>query len=274
MLHTKSQVIEIQGHRGCRGLMPENTLQAFEKAISIGVQTLELDIAISKDKKVIVSHEPYMSRTICLDPEGNEISKDKDKMYNLYEMTYEEIKVFDCGTKFHKRFPKQEKLKTCKPLLDAVFLLADALNNDIKYNVEIKAKPKYDNIYTPRPKEFVQLVLQIIEKYKVFRRCNLQSFDLRILEEIKIQAPQMKVAILIDRDESILEKLKQLSFKPEIISPFYKLLNKEIVEDYKQKGLKVIPWTVNSKSEMKKMISFSVDGIITDYPDLLFKTLQ
>ena len=272
MNNTKSQTIEVQGHRGCRGLLPENTLPAFKRAIALGVHTLELDIAISKDKKVIVSHEPYMSRTICLDANKNEIPK--DKKYSLYAMTYKEIKSFDCGMRFHKKFPHQEKLAAFKPTLDAVFVMGDALNNNIKYNIEFKAKPVYDDIYTPKPKEFVQLVLKTIEKHKVFNRCNLQSFDLRILEEIKLQAPQMDVAILIDKNECISEKLKQLSYKPKIISPYYKLLNKDIVVDYKNKDFKIIPWTVNSKSEMKQMISFNVDAIITDYPDILIKILQ
>ena len=269
-----SRTIEVQGHRGCRGLLPENTLPAFKRAIDLGVDALELDVAISKDKKVIVSHEPFMSRTICLDPKMNEITKEKDKTYNLYQMTYEDIKAFDCGMKHHKRFPEQEKLKAYKPTLESVFLMADTLKNKIKYNIEIKAKPGYDEIYTPQPKEFVQLVVKTIEEYKVFKRCNLQSFDLRILEEIKIQTPLMKVALLIDKDESISDKLTQLSYKPEIISPFYKLLNKEIVEDYKKSGFQVIPWTVNSIPEMKKMISYNVNAIITDYPDALIRILQ
>ena len=266
-----SQSIDIQRHRGCRGLMPENTLPAFKKAIALGVDTLELDVAVSKDKKVIVSHEPYMNAAICLDAYGKEIPKPDSEKHNLYQLTYAEIKAFDCGTKFHKRFPKQEKIKTYKPSLDEVFTNSNALNNAIKYNIEIKAKPEYDTIFTPKPEEFVKLVLQTILEHQVFNRCNLQSFDLRILEEIKKQAPEMQVAILVDEDENISEKLKQLSYKPEIISPYYKLLDKETISKFHKEGFKVIPWTVNTASEMQEMIRFNVDGIITDYPDVLLK---
>ena len=189
--------LDIQGHRGCRGLLPENSLPAFQKAVELGVTTLELDLAISKDKKVVVSHEPFISRTYCLDSLGNEISEEDGKKYNFYQMTYEEIKLFDCGSKAHPRFPKQEHFKTNKPLLSEVIELGDSLNPDIRYNIEIKASPEYDNIFSPEPKEFVELVLEVINKYGIFDRSNLQSFDVRILNEIKQQAPKMKTALFI-----------------------------------------------------------------------------
>lgn len=106
----QEQNIDIQGHRGCRGLLPENSMPAFIRAIELGVHTLELDLAISKDKKVVVSHEPFMSRKICLYASGNEILQSMDMKYNLYEMTYDEIKQFDCGLKFHPDYPNQAKI--------------------------------------------------------------------------------------------------------------------------------------------------------------------
>ncbi|KJD32071.1 glycerophosphodiester phosphodiesterase [Tamlana nanhaiensis] len=265
---------DIQGHRGCRGLMPENTLPAFKKAIALGVHTLELDVAVSADKIVVVSHEPFLSRTICLDAEGHKIPKEDDMKYNLYQMTFDSIKQYDCGLKKHPRFPEQEKLKAYKPSLDEVFKLAKQLNPNIKFNIEIKAKPKYDSVFTPKPKEFVALVLNVIEENNAFAESNLQSFDLRILEEIKRQSPKMKVAILVDEDENINEKLKQLSYKPEIVSPYFKLLNKHTVEALQTDNFKVIPWTVNKSKDLEKMIDYRVDGIITDYPDRLINILE
>jgi glycerophosphoryl diester phosphodiesterase len=254
--------------------MPENSLPAFEKAIDLGVHTLELDLAISKDKKVVVSHEPFFSRLYCLDPEGNEISKQDDMAFNLYEMTYDEIKQFDCGTKFHTKYPKQEKLKVYKPLLSEVIAMAETRNDQIKYNIEIKAKPLYDGKYTPTPKEFTALVLEVIKEYNVFNRVNLQSFDLRTLEEIHKQAPNMKVALLVDGSEDINGKLKSMSFKPEIISPYYKLLQANTVATLQSKEFMVIPWTVNKEQDMKLMIDYRVDGIITDYPNILIDLLK
>ena len=271
---TKKESIDIQGHRGCRGLLPENSLPAFKKAIELGVHTLEMDLAISKDKQVIVSHEPFISGTYCLDIHGNEISEEDQLNYNLYQMDYDLIKQFNCGSKTYKRFPEQLKMKIHKPLLSEVFMQSEELNSKIKYNIEIKAQPDYDDVFTPKPKEFVQLVLNVIEAHHVFERTNLQSFDLRILEEIKKQAPNMKVALLVEEDEFIDEKLEALSFIPEIISPYFKLLTKESVLKYHQENYQIIPWTVNDIKDMGTMLDFKVDGIITDYPDRLITLLK
>lgn len=271
--HSKP-TIEVQGHRGCRGLLPENSLLAFDKAIELGVHTLELDLAVSKDGIVVVSHEPYMSRTICQKPDGSEILFEEDRLYNLYQLTFEEIQTFNCGTKYHDRFPNQQLIKAAKPSLAQVFELAEAQNPNIKYNIEIKAQPDYDNIFTPEPAEFVRLVLEQINKYDVFERTNLQSFDLRILEEVKRQAPTMPVAVLIDGNEVIIEKTNNLSFKPEIISPYFQLLNQKEVKMFQSVGFQVIPWTVNDVSDMRRMIDYGVDAIITDYPDRLLALLS
>lgn len=265
--------VDIQGHRGCRGLLPENSLPAFEKAIDLGVHTLELDIAITKDEKVVVSHEPFMSRTICYDPEGNNIPEEMDMAYNLFEMTHDEIKQFDCGSKFHSKFSKQEKLKTYKPLLSEVFELVKAKSSKVKFNIEIKSKPRYYGIYTPQPKDYVKTVIDEIIDHKMFEFVNLQSFDLNILEEIKKQSPNMPVALLIDEDESISTKLSQLSYKPEIISPYFKLLSQEESQKFQSEGYLIIPWTVNESEDMKTMLNWEVDGIITDYPDRLIALL-
>lgn len=266
---TKITSVDIQGHRGARGLLPENTLQAFNKAIALGVHTLELDVAVSKDGIVVVSHEPYMNHEIMLTPDGQEISKAKEQSYNLYAMTYDSIKQYDCGLKVHPRFPEQQKIKAYKPTLKEVIVEAEKRNPNIRYNIEIKAQPDYDEVYTPTPKVFVDLVLAVLKETEVFNRTNLQSFDIRVLEAINRASPNMKVALLVDENETIENKLKSLSFTPEIISPYYKLLSKTVVSDFQNRGFLIIPWTVNTVTEMEEMIAFKVDGIITDYPDKL-----
>lgn len=265
--------IDIQGHRGCRGLLPENSLPAFEKAIDLGVHTLELDIAITRDNEVVVSHEPYMNPVICFNPAGNVIEDSLKRSYNLYKISHQEIKAFDCGTKFHSTYPDQQKLKTYKPLLSEVFELVAAKNSDVKFNIEIKSKPEYYGIYTPQPKAYVALVLDVIKKHKVFNSVNLQSFDLLILEEIKLQSPKMPVALLVDEDEVIETKLNKLSYQPEIISPYFKLLTQDKVKDFQSQGFQIIPWTLNNEADLQLMINWQVDGIITDYPDRLIKIL-
>lgn len=267
-------MIAIHGHRGCRGLLPENTIPAFQKAIAIGVDAIEMDLAISKDLQVVVSHEPYMSRRICLDPNGNEIPIQDDMKYNFFRMNYEEIKQFDCGLKYHPDYPDQIKIRTFKPLLSDVIEISKSLNPNIRFNLEIKSKSKYDNLFAPEPKVFVELVLEVINRFGVLKNTNLQSFDLRILKQIKEQSPSIRVALLIDSNEAIQKKLKKLSYKPEVISPYFDLLNNDMVQYLKKDGFTVIPWTVNSSSDLKRMISYNVDGIITDYPDRLKALLQ
>lgn len=266
--------MDIQGHRGCRGLLPENSLPAFEKAVDLGVNTLELDIVITKDNKVVVSHEPYMNAVICQTPNGEDISDGKGISYNIYKMSYEEIKVFDCGSKFHPTYPHQEKLKTYKPLLSELFDLVKSKKSDVKFNIEIKSDPSYYGIYTPQPEVYVGLVLDEIMNHDMFGLVNLQSFDLNVLEEIRKQSPNMKVALLVDENETIQSKLEKLSYKPEIISPYFKLLTAEDIRDYQSQGFQIIPWTINTKEDMIQMMFWNVDGIITDYPDRLIEMLN
>ena len=275
MSYSSKTKIDIQGHRGCRGLMPENSLPAFEKAIDLGVNTLELDVAITKNNEAVVSHEPFMSRKICYNPKGEDIPYSMDKKYNLYNMTHEEIKTFDCGLKFHPDYPNQEKVKAYKPLLTEVFKLTKSKTSAVKINIEIKSKPEYYGIYTPQPDEYVNIILREINEYKMFNRVNLQSFDLSILREIRCQSPNMPIALLVNDDEDIWQKITGLETKlPEIISPYYKLLDSAIVKSLKAEKFKVIPWTINENEDMKKMIAWQVDGIITDYPDQLVKILS
>lgn len=269
-----NKVIDIQGHRGCRGLLPENSLPAFEKAIDLGVNTLELDIVVTKDNKVVVSHEPFMNPVICYNPEGEPIPDALQTHYNLYKMNYEDIKAFDCGSKFHPTYPKQEKLKTYKPLLSEVFDLVTSKKSDVNFNIEIKSEPKYYGVFTPQPEAYVKLVIDDIKKYKMLSRVNLQSFDVTILEEIKKQLPKMKVALLVDWTETIPNKLEKLSYKPEIISPYFKFLTAQVIKDYQSQGFQIIPWTINTEKDMRQMVSWKVDGIITDYPDRLIEILN
>lgn len=272
---TAKPSFDIEGHRGCRGLYPENSLPAFEHAITLGVTTLELDLAISKDKKVVVSHEPFMNHEIALDPYGNNISAENEKNYNLYTMSYDSIKQYDSGSKQHPRFPNQKKLETYKPLLSEVIDLAEKKSRKkIQYNIEIKSSPEYDEVFSPNVDEFVRLALQVLNTKKISKRVILQSFDVRALEEIHKYAPKIRTALLVDEGESIERKLADLSFKPTIASPDFKLLDKTVVEKLQRQGLKVIPWTLNKKEDITRMLDYGVDGIISDYPNIAMEVLD
>lgn len=265
-----------QGHRGARGLLPENTIPAFKKAMDLGMGTLELDIAVSADKHIIVSHEPWMSAEICLDKDGKEMSEEKGESLRIYEMTLEEIALHDCGTKVHSRFPEQEKMAVSKPSLKDMVTAVEAYAKEKNYplpfyNIEIKSEPDYDGILSPPIADFVKITIAEITNLGIKDRTNLQSFDLRALEEIHKQAPEITVAYLVELMFNAPYALRKLSFKPEIYSPSYKLVNKSMMRAMKKRDIKVIPWTVNETEDMQELINLGVDGIITDYPNRIPK---
>lgn len=270
---TMAQTFDWQGHRGCRGLMPENSIPAFKKALDLGVTTLELDVVISKDSQVVVSHEPFFSADICLDAAGKEISKKEEKKYNIYQYTYEQIKGFDCGSKGNLRFPRQQKTGVYKPLLSEVFTEMEKYRKEknlpaFAYNIEIKSLPQTDAVFHPAPQEFSDLVYGVIHKHANLERVTLQSFDFRVLQYWHQQYPQVKLAALVENKKPLEENLQNLGFTPQIYSPYFKLLTgKEEVDKIRNKGMLLIPWTVNDEASMRKLKAWGVDGIITDYPD-------
>ncbi len=264
---------DLQGHRGCRGLMPENTMPAFLKAVELGVSTLEMDVVISADNQIVVSHEPWMSHIICTHPEGKPVKKAEAKKINLYKMNYADIQSYDCGMRPHPRFPDQQKVKAVKPTLKIVIHAVERFVKENKYkqpayNIEIKSSPGGYHVYTPEPSEFVDLVVDEIRRLGIETKTTLQSFDLNILEELnKVYERKFMIAFLKQRGKNLTKNLAKLSFKPEIYSPNYKVLTEPSLKHAHELGIKVIPWTINDKEVMEKMISWGVDGIITDYPD-------
>ena len=183
--------VEIQGHRGDRGNFPENTIPAFLSAIKKGVDVIEMDVVISKDHQVVVSHEPFMSSLYMLQPNGEPISKENEKDFNLFQMNYDSIKQFDSGSKGNKKFLQQKNMKAYKPLLTEVIDTVEAFIKKekipaVKYNIEIKSEAKEYGKSQPSPKEFVALVTEVLKNKHVQNRVILQSFDVNILEEIHL----------------------------------------------------------------------------------------
>jgi len=268
----QSKRIDLQGHRGARGLMPENTIPGFLKAQHLGVTTLELDVVISKDLRVVVSHEPYMSGSICFDSLGNEIPKDREKEFNIYHMTMDEIRQFDCGSKIVRRFPLQEKLNVTKPMLSEVIVATeDKAKGEtgflVGYNIEVKSSVAGDDIFHPNPDVFSDLVFAEIDKYLPWERVTIQSFDFRVLQYWHENYPEVTLAALVENNKSVETILEELRFTPDIYSPYYFTLSQAKIKKIHSKGMKVIPWTVNDMTNMKDLVEWGVDGIITDYPD-------
>jgi len=263
---------DIQGHRGARGLKPENTIPAFLIALDSGVTTLELDVVITKDKQVIVSHEPWMSSAICSDPSGKPVAEKEEKKHNIYKMMYNQVKEFDCGSRGNSRFPEQEKMTVVKPLLSEVIVAAENhIKNftryEVDYNIELKSEKELDGKFQPSPEEFSELVYNLINQYLPLDRIVIQSFDFRVLKYWHEKYPQVRLAALVENLNTIDENVKELGFTPSIYSPDYKLLSKSEVKHCHELNMRVIPWTVNDPDEMLALKGMGVDGFITDYPD-------
>jgi glycerophosphoryl diester phosphodiesterase len=263
---------DVQGHRGARGLKPENTVPGFLLALDSGVTTIELDVVITKDKQVVVSHEPWVSSSICLDPSGNPIPPKDEKKYNIYQLTYEELKQFDCGSLGNKNFPQQEKTKISKPLLsDVIVAVENHIKNyasyEVDYNIEIKSTPGSDKKFHPPVEEYSDLVYNLVDQYIPLERLVIQSFDFRALRYWHHKYPHIRLALLIENTKSIEDNINALGFTPSIYSPYFKLLSKEKVRYLHNHKMRVIPWTVNEVSDMLSLKGMNVDGFITDYPD-------
>jgi len=261
-----------QGHRGTRGLLPENTIPAFIKAVELGVNTLELDIAISKDRIPIVSHDPWMSPEICSKPDGTPVTEEEAKDLKIYGMTYAEIKQYDCGSRGNPHFEEQQAMKGHKPSLRDMVTAVEAYckKNQLPvpfYNIEIKSRPEWDDVFAPKPDVFASLLLAEMTSLGINDRANIQSFDPRSLHVVKKAAPGMPLALLVENEDGVDANLARLGFVPQIYSPYFPLLDKKAVEKLHAKGMKVIPWTVDETDKMEQLIDMGVDGIITDYPN-------
>ena len=265
------QKLEIQGHRGARWMRPENTLPAFQYALENGVSTLELDMHVTEDNVIVVTHDPYINENVCLDPNGQRIH-DKILVKNL---TLKELRKYDCGSLVNPLFPAQTPVpKTSMPTLEEVFGLVEnsKLPNakTIKFNIETKSEEAHPE-FTPAPEPFVRMVLATVKKHKMLNRVELQSFDYRTLKIAKQLEPKLKLSLLIEnrpKEENGLIQLVQ-QYGVQILSPNYEWLTEQDVQDMHKIRVKVLPWTPNTREDWRKLIGMGVDGIITDNPKAL-----
>ena len=262
----------IYGHRGCRGLMPENTIPAFLKAIELGVLHLELDVVISADSQVVVSHEPWINNETCLMPDSTPLENYSRGRYNMYQMTYEQIKSYDCGSKFNPKYPGQHKMKTYKPLLDEVIAAADSFSCSKTgvmpfYFIEIKSRGDWYGKFQPDPKTMVDLVMKVIMQYSDRERFIVQSFDKEVLRILHTHYPEITIAALNETQRDAETFFNELGFVTPIYSPWYVFATAKTINFCKQHNIKLFAWTVNNDKVFLKLKYGGVQGIITDYPD-------
>ena len=272
---------EVHGHRGCRGLLPENTLPAFLHALALGVDALELDVVISADQQVVVSHEPWLNPLICRGPAGELLSPDTPPQFNLYEMSYAEISHCDCGLLRHPAFLRQVSQPAIKPLLREVLVLVEATarqlgRTPVNYSIEVKSLPDDDNRYHPTPDIFLPLVLSEILAAGVLARTTLLCFDPRILRLAARLQPRLATCLLVEEQHAWLASLQELGFVPTTFGPNQCTVSAEAVIALRAAypTLRLVPWTVNETPDMQRLIHLGVDGITTDFPDRLIEYMH
>ena len=255
--------IEVHGHRGARAMMPENSLPAFEYAIGLGVDVLELDVAVTKDDVLVVSHDPEMSPVHCVGPEGSPRL--------IREMTYAQLQLWDCGAKANPEFPHQKAIPgTRVPSLDSVFALSK--KGKFQFNVETKIFPHRPSV-TPEPERFAELMLAAIRKHHLEQRVIVQSFDFRTLKAMKRLAPEIRLsALLAFAPQDFVASAREAGAT--IVSPQFKLVTPEKVRVAHEAGLQVVPWTANTPADWEKLVAAGSDAIISDDPAALIEFLK
>jgi glycerophosphoryl diester phosphodiesterase len=263
------------GHRGTRGLMPENTITSMLKAIEVGANTIEFDVHVTKDKKVIVYHDESFNPDYTTMPDGSNIKAQDRKKYTFYQMEYKDIKPFVIGMKPYSPYPQQQRIATYTPLLTELIDSVEAFTKAkglprVKYLIEVKSKENTDGIEQPSPEEFMKIMMAELMPLKLGNRMIVQSFDMRPLKVLHAKYPSMALGFLTgDAKPTFEENINLLGFTPAFYNPHYGLVDQSLVQKCHSKGIKITPWTVNTIAEMKKIKQLNVDGIITDYPNML-----
>jgi len=297
--NAQPRAFDLQGHRGARGLAPENTLAAFRRALEIGVTTIETDVAVTKDGVPVISHDPRLNPDLVRDESGQWLAAQGPSIHSL---TLDELRRYRLGrinpqSQYARDFPEQqpsdgERFPTLADLLD----LVHASGKAVRLNIETKLTP--DNAGdTVDAATFVRVIVDALRKAQLADRATIQSFDWRTLVEMRKVAPDIPTSCLtIDtQNNSTMAPaadgkspwhaglaLRNYGSVPALVaaagcttwSMFWRNLTPALVQEAHGKGLKVLPWTVNNPSDMERLIEMGVDGIITDYPDRLRRAMS
>ena len=298
MTSTASLALDIQGHRGARGLAPENTLPAFARALAIGVTTLELDCAVTKDGVVVVSHDSAFNPDIARGPDSKWLQNAGPAIWSL---TYRDTQRYDVGrinpaSAYARRWPEQQPVDGTRiPRLRDLFTLVKKSGNEIiRFNIETKISP-LEPTQTTSPEDFVRKLISAVRSAGMAERTAIQSFDWRTLQVVQKEAPEIPTVYLTVEKGFMDSILRDHASSPwtagfhvsryggsiprmvkaaggAIWSPYHAETTRSQVKEAQSLGLKVVVWTVNDPADMRRMIDRGVDGIISDRPDLLRQT--
>lgn len=270
-----SDYVDVQGHRGGMGLMPENTIEAMKNALDLGVNTLELDLQISKDGQVVVSHDPYFHSRYATRPDGAAVLKGDAKEY-LYKMNYEDIAKYDVGKRTNPDWPERKSVATKKPLLTELLDFVENYTKEqgyspVRYNIEIKTKDANgEGINWPIYHDFVDACIKVLLSYHLDERLVVQSFDPRALNFMHEKYPELHLSYLVDAKSNDFDAyMAKLKFTPEWLSPHYTITDEDLVQKCRDKGMKIVPWTADKPEDLQRLVDLGVDAIITNYPDRL-----
>lgn len=273
----KEHRTQVHGHRGCSGPEPENTVPAFLRAAATGCQWLELDVVITGDDTVLVSHEPWMDHRTCRDPQGRPLTEAEGRATNIFTLPLAEVQRYRCVPSGSDD-AKGADPSWYKPALGEVVRAVDALAQRTGivppgYTIEVKSERGWYGTYQPVPERLAERMLQEVDALGILHRCIIQSFDGAVLKAIHASAPAVPLCLLAERPEVPATVLDHLGFTPAYYGPTIDTVDASLAEDLRSHGIGLLVWTVNTKAGMERLLDIGVDGIITDHPAMAMALL-
>lgn len=272
----------IHAHRGGAAVMPENTIPAMINAVKIGTPVLELDMQITKDSLVVVSHDAFLNHLKALKPDGSPVTKEEEKGLKIFSMTYDSLKRYDLGTQHNPQFPNRRDvpgthIPLVTELIDSVEATTQRLGlPPVSYNIEIKSWPDHDGIYSPDYRTFSDLCMKALLSRHLGDRLLVQCFDSRSLNYVHAHYPTVRLSYLVEPEKGVSfdSLMHRLDFVPQVISPDHKMVDAKFMASARKLGMQVVPWTVDDKAEALRLKHLGVDAIITNRPDAMKEWLK